>query len=326
MSQRLRARAGDERGFSLILTLIVLVVVTALAFTALDAVSGGVGTTRSDLDQKRALLAAYAGLSAYTQELGNNSNYWASCPTATSVTVPGSADDRSIETYSYKELPATFAPSNDDTACDPSDPVSTEIESGTAAPGTFRVEFTGTSQPASGTGSATYKRSIVAQFSPNRFLNYVYFTSYEELDPVAQDPSNPDYTDCDRYLWSTPARDPSLCDAIQFASTDVINGPLHSNDEVTYCGGTTFGAVANHRETRSRRTRSSTPAAARRRSTGRRRRTRWATAGATCRSHRTTRSCSRSPMRGTAPTRTAATRTPAASSPVRRRSRSTADR
>jgi Tfp pilus assembly protein PilX len=230
----------EERGFSLVIAVMVLASVSVMTMAAVNGVIGGVGTTRSDLDQKRALLAAYAGLSAYTQALGANSNYWASCPTATNVTVPGSTDDGSIETYSYKELPATSAPSNDQT-CDTSNPLSTEVESNDASAGTFRVEFTGTSQPASGTRARIYARSIVAQFTPNRFLNYVYFTNYEELDPVAANPSNPDYTDCDTYLWSTPARNTNTCTGIEFAPVDQINGPFHSNDEVTYCGSTTFG-------------------------------------------------------------------------------------
>jgi Tfp pilus assembly protein PilX len=238
---RARRRTQDERGFSLILTVVVLAVVTVMVFASIDAVTGGAGTTRSDLDQKRALLGAYAGLSAYTQALANNPNYWTGCPTKSSVTVPGSTDDNSIETYSYKQLVATSAPSNDNTSCDSSNPVATEVESNDAASGSFRVKFTGTSQPASGNASATYTRSIVAQFAPNRFLNYVYFTNYEELDPVAENPSNPDYADCDTYLWSSPARMPSLCQGIEFAPGDEVNGPLHSNDEIEYCGGTTFG-------------------------------------------------------------------------------------
>jgi Tfp pilus assembly protein PilX len=236
----LRGRFAHERGFSLILTLIVLSVVTVMVFGAFDAVIGGAGTTRENLDQKRALLAAYAGLSAYTQALNNNSNYWSTCPTATNVTVPGSTDAGSVETYSFNELPASSAPSNDNT-CDSSNPVSTEVESGNVAAGTFRVEFVGSSKPASGGSGPSATRTVVAQFAPNRFLNYVYFTNYEEEDPVAANPSSPDYTDCETYLWSTPPRSTSNCTGIVFGSQDVINGPLHSNDEVTICGSPTFG-------------------------------------------------------------------------------------
>jgi Tfp pilus assembly protein PilX len=245
---RHRDRSG-ERGFSLILTIVVLAVVTVMVFASIDAVTGSVGTTRSDLDQKRALLAAYAGLSAYTQALDNNSNYWATtgCSSPQSnVTVPGSADDGSVEKYSWVEMVATSAPSNDNTSCDASNPVATEIESGTSAPGTFRVKFTGASQPASGTAAPTYSRSLVAQFVAQRFLNYVYFTNFEEVDPYALDPASPN-TLCDVYLYEDPTRDNSTgsggdgCTGIHFAATDVVAGPLHSNDEVTYCAGATFG-------------------------------------------------------------------------------------
>jgi Tfp pilus assembly protein PilX len=233
--------ATEERGFSMLLAIVMLATVSILMYGAFSAIDGSAGTTRLDLDQKRALAAAYAGLSAYTESLNANENYWASCPTATNVTVPGSADDGSTERYSFHELVASSAPSNDNAACDSGAPLSTEIESGNASAGTFRVEFTGMSGPTSGSAQHIATRSIVAQFVPNRFLNYVYFTNYEELDPYAVNPTNPDTSDCDVYLWQSPARNTTTCPGIEFAPTDIISGPLYSNDEVQYCGSTTFG-------------------------------------------------------------------------------------
>ena len=246
---RLRALVAEERGFSLIVALMVLASVTILMYTAFNAVDGSSGTTRLDLDQKRALAAAYAGLSAYTEQLNANSNFWASCPSAgatgltgtTGVTVPGSTDDGSTETYSYLELPASSEPTTDGSTCDTSDPIASEIEANDTAAGTFRVKFTGTSGPTTGTAQHTSVRSIVAQFEPNRFLNYVYFTNYEEVDPVAENPASPDYQDCDQYLAPEGHRDSSKCPGIEFAPTDDVAGPLHSNDVVEYCGGTSNG-------------------------------------------------------------------------------------
>ena len=40
-----------------------------MVFGAIDAALYNTGTTRTDLDQKRALLAAYAGLSVYDLSL-----------------------------------------------------------------------------------------------------------------------------------------------------------------------------------------------------------------------------------------------------------------
>ena len=61
--------------------------------------SDNVQSTRTDLDQKRALLAADAGRSVYQQAINANPNYWSTCPdsgavgatgqTGTAVTVPG---------------------------------------------------------------------------------------------------------------------------------------------------------------------------------------------------------------------------------------------
>jgi type II secretory pathway pseudopilin PulG len=228
---------GGERGFSLILTVIVVFVVTVMLAGAFDAVFYNVQATRNDLDQKRALLAAQAGLSAYVQRLNTNPDYWETTCTSsgypTSIAVPGSPDAGGTEYYSYQELPASTAPSTDD-KCDTANPLSTMIESSGVASGTFRVKFIGTS------GKIT--RSIVAQFAPGSFLNYVYFTNFEIGDPAATGDA---VADCDSFYQS--GRDNSKCGgAIDFVTGDAVNGPFHSNDTVFMCGTPSFGGTTTN--------------------------------------------------------------------------------
>jgi hypothetical protein len=227
--------ARGERGFSLVLTVIVLFVVTALLGGAFDAVFFNSRATRNDLDQKRALLAADAGLSIYDQQLNANPNYWDTCPSGgatglTGLSVPGSTDNGSTEYYSYKTLPATGS-----TGCNTSNPIATTIEpsSSAAAAGSFRAEFTGSS------GKIT--RTIVAQFQPPSFLNYVYFTNYEIGDPTALNE-----TGSTANTWSTPVpRNDNNCGgAINFITGDSINGPMHSNDDLAVCGTPSFGSTS----------------------------------------------------------------------------------
>ncbi len=77
--------------------------------------------------------------------------------------------------YTVEEIPA-----NGRTACSPSDPVNSLIDTDTA---TFRVRITGralgpTLQPMGP------KRSILATFKRKSFLDYIYFTDFEILDPT----------------------------------------------------------------------------------------------------------------------------------------------
>jgi hypothetical protein len=233
LRQRLAAR--DERGFSLVLTVMVMFVVTALLAGAFDAVFFNTQATRNDLDQKRALLAAEAGMSIYQQQLNSNPNYWDTCPAGgttglTGLSVPGSTDNGSTEYYSYKTLPATGS-----TGCNAASPIPTTIESTGAAAGSFRAEFTGSS------GKIT--RTIVAQFQPPSFLDYIYFTNYEIGDPAALGESPSLTTYCTNYYWAG-RNDDSCGGAIDFITGDAINGPLHSNDDLAVCGSPSFGSTS----------------------------------------------------------------------------------
>jgi hypothetical protein len=241
----------DEGGFSLIVALVVLSVATLLLFAALDAVLNGAETTRSDLDQKRALLAADAGLAAYVQQLNANPNYWVTCPasggatgaTGSQVTVPGSNDSGSIESYTYQNVPASGF-----SACDPNNAIASMIQSGSgSSAGTFRVKFTGSSHP-SGASTAPATRTIVAQFKPASFLQYIYFTNYEIEDPSATGDSQ---TACAVHYWALPypatgnTRNSNCGGAIDFITGDALNGPVHSNDDMFICGNPSFGSTGS---------------------------------------------------------------------------------
>ena len=238
----------------MIVAIVVLSVSSLLAFAAIDAVNGDVQLTRNDLDQSRALLAADAGLAAFRQQLNLNANYWNTCPgangatgvtgitSATGATVPGSTDGGSTEHYTYRDLPATTAPSTD-SHCDTSDPDATIIEGNSAGSGSFRVEVMGTSGKVS--------RTIVAQFRPQSFLNYVYFTDYETPDPlVTGGTCESTYGNGNEvYYWASPspttgASRNTTCGTIDFITGDDIAGPLHSNDDLFISGSPTFGRSA----------------------------------------------------------------------------------
>jgi Tfp pilus assembly protein PilX len=230
-------RARDERGFTMLLSLYVLIVTTLLLGAAYVAVLTDTHLARNDLDQKRAYAAAQAGISQYSFDLNQNPNFWESCtPPSGSV---GATDSGSTETYVVKSLIASTAP-NGTTTCSTSNPIGTMIEANTLtggganpAAGTFRMSATGTSNNVS--------RTIVAQYKRNSFLNFVYYTDYETLDPAAL-PGHP--TDCARHYSDVPGRGSDCSSPISFITGDHINGPLHSEDTLAICGTPTFGRTS----------------------------------------------------------------------------------
>jgi len=240
----LRRLRREERGITLLLTLFVLTVTTFAVAGTYVAVVGDSQLSRNDLDQQRAYSAAQAGIAAYTYQLNQDANYWEQCNSLPSnaasggqSAVPNSTDGGSTEYYSVTPLVASTSTSS---TCDPTNALATMIEgpslaSGAANPagGTFRISSTGTSNNVS--------RTIVAQYKRQSFLNFVYYTDYETLDPVTlynpnSNPTEP--TDCARHY---PNRGSDCAGPIDFLSGDQINGPLHSEDTLAICGTSSSG-------------------------------------------------------------------------------------
>jgi Tfp pilus assembly protein PilE len=239
---RPKIHAAAEHGFTMIVTLIVLLISSLLMAAAFAAATGDVHLTRNDTYAKKAYYAAQAGVSNYAFHLNADFNYWTYCKAAGNEAlnlygetplktraVPGSTDEK----YAIQLLPATTAPENDK-KCDVNNPVATMIESGTANTGTFRIESTGY--------SGHEKRTILATFAHTSFLNYLYYTQYETLDPVTYSPAR---YQCEAYRGVRP--EPPECENIQFVSADVVNGPLHTEDEASICGEPTFGRNSGDR-------------------------------------------------------------------------------
>jgi Tfp pilus assembly protein PilX len=236
-------RARREDGFIMIVTLGVLLVTSLLVAAALDAAQGDLNLTRNDLDQKDAYYAAQAAIADYQFHLNQDVNYWTYCttvPQPTAVNQIGSTANRRMvagsttESYAIELLPA-----NGFSSCDPNNPINTMIEHTGSAAGTFRIRATGYSR--------NVQRSIVATFRRSSFLDFLYYTDYETLAPTAY--SSPSdraaaATACSVY-WRD-GRPPAgggrnYCAQIFFKTGDVINGPLHTEDQLAICGSPVFG-------------------------------------------------------------------------------------
>ena len=220
-----------------------LVTVLLVTFVLLILVAGtiayAVGSqplSRRDQDWNAALSSAEAGLDDYLYRLNQNDQYYlygqttATAPCNTALPAP---PDGNLAFGQFVPVP------------------------GTTSNATFRycVDTSYLSQGAIvvwSTGkAANVTRTVQATFRRRSFIDYLYFTDYETTDPAAYpvagfNTNNSTWAQANcttHYYESRPSAPPyndSNCVDINFASGDVINGPLHSNDAILICGSATF--------------------------------------------------------------------------------------
>gem|GEM_PF-966778 len=269
---RLPGRAREERGFTMVTVMAVMLCVTLLSIAALAAAQGDLGPGAHDRGRKVAYAAAEAGVQNYLFHLAQDPNYWTKCTTGAAPHavnnpwngVSPAADPRTwavleggASRYTIELLPA-----NGTAACSTANPDATTIDT---ASGTFKIRATGEDV---GEGA---KRSIVATFRRKSFLDYLYFTDKEtraaglygmnlvsrvtrEKGGAGRDLETWAKEECDRYWGNDPALggrglasyvgeyqrpdgvwvDTALfpCNDAEFKADDVIAGPLHTNDEI----------------------------------------------------------------------------------------------
>jgi len=255
-----------EGGFTMIATVIAMSILMLLAAVAVAAVNGDTHITRRDLDQKKAFEAAKAGIDDYAYHLASNSGYWAECasvPTPNAVNQQNSTTKRRpVPGGTGAEYAIELLPATGQSTCNPSTiqtATTSMIETGETLPGSFRIRSNGFSGPA--------KSSIVATFKPPSFLDYVYFTQRETLDPVSYGFENGSkelekaYSQCaltwQQGRYNTPIREyyvtnrrgekelvPEYCFKISFATGDQVRGPVHTNDAFAINGTPTLGRTS----------------------------------------------------------------------------------
>ncbi|MDA0166448.1 hypothetical protein OM076_39655 [Solirubrobacter ginsenosidimutans] len=249
MIMQLNARA--ERGFSMFIVIMAMFVTSMFVAAAFAAANGDLPVSGVAVQRKSTYAAAEAGLNFYLNRLQVDPDYWTKCasgpaPNGSELnpvnqlwdgsgadprrwrTIPGATDQYTIE----------LIPAPGYTSCDTTKQQSfVDLDTGT-----FKIKATGRTS-----STATRTRSIIATFRRDSFLNFVYFTNYENRDPAAEsdkDKREDQQRDCaDKYR---SARAGKGCPEIQFATGDAINGPLHTNDENLYiCSTPTFGRTLN---------------------------------------------------------------------------------
>jgi Tfp pilus assembly protein PilX len=255
MTRRLRIKAED--GYTMAAVMLVLLATSIMAGATFAAVGKDIPFTRASQDRKQAYAAAEAGIEYYLYQLTRDNDYWKTCDTAAGPdgqpnpvnnvdptpaarrwrTVAGTTDAK----FSIELLPANKAPKCEvSTSTKPTQADDTMIDKST---GTFRIRSTGMSRGV--------RRSIVTTFRRNSFLDFIYFTDYEALDPLTIEDAGDRATalsQCVRYRTERTG----WCDDngmnITFPDWDRVKGPLHTNDSLLTCGNPVFGRGTGYQD------------------------------------------------------------------------------
>jgi Tfp pilus assembly protein PilX len=226
-----RVRAQD--GFSLIVVLSVMLITSLLVAAGLTATDTDIHLSYSSANHTQAYYAALGGIQEYDYKLQNEPDYWETCN--------GPSGESEGAHYEVKVLVAESAPTGT-TACSATSPFTTAIEAKGKFANTFRVESTACSGAVKLTTCVKQPptvqvRSVVATFAVTGFLDFAYFTQYEDEDPTL---SGNTAAECEQY-YSVRSKSGARCTEIEFAPEDDVRGPMHTDDAANACGAVEFG-------------------------------------------------------------------------------------
>jgi hypothetical protein len=247
-------RLSADHGFSLFAVMLILLTCGMFVIAGYAAANGDLPLSGRTADRKATFAAAEAGVNFYQFHLNQDNDYWLKC---TNVSKPNATESSPVnqmwsgagtDPRAWRTIPGTPAqytiellPIKGASSCIEGDGKSMLDPEANA----FRIRSTGRPTPTS-----KVRRSIVATFRRTGFLDFLYFTDYETLDPSAYATTS-DVANANKYCAERPRgqRTGWSCLEIQFADNDAVNGPMHSNDTILMCGTPTFGRDAKDRVT-----------------------------------------------------------------------------
>jgi Tfp pilus assembly protein PilE len=232
------ARLASEDGFTLMVALGVMLVTSLLLAAAFAASRGDIQLSHRNTVQKQAYYAALAGIQEYEYHLQANPDYWETCSTP-SKEVPGQKElpgQEVDEHYEIKLLVASTAP-KEFKECSTASPFASMIQSSGVEANTFRIESIGTAGNKA-VASSYATRALVATFHVIGFLNFIYFTQYEDGDPALYGGPKA----CENYYPKRVSLGINKeCTTIEFADGDTVEGPMHTDDATDICAPAYFG-------------------------------------------------------------------------------------
>lgn len=233
-------RLKGQGGFTTVTLMGVLMVGGLLVAASFAAVQPDISQSRDDQDTKQAYAAAESGLQWYMNGLARDNVYYLKCdnPPAPNANEVAPVNRKYVSgAFKWRNVPGgqskygvELMPAPGFTACDPANQYSM-IDS----EGNMQLRVSGRSRDET--------RTIIATLKRQNFLDYIYFTHFETLDPAAySDPATAQST-CAKFR----AQRTNYCTEIQFDADDDVVGPFHTNDNIMVCGSTKFGENSSDR-------------------------------------------------------------------------------
>ena len=213
----MRNRNGQQ-GVAMITVMMIVVVLSLLMVASLNYAMQGEPPSRRDQDWNAALAAAQAGVDDYLYRLQQDDEYL-----QYSATNPPTPANAAFTGWHDIPGPANAGQFH-------------YSASNVASQGIVQVVSTGRVRGV--------QRTVRANLRRRGFLDYLYLTDYESLDPQSGYYSDPTTAtaQCSRYWWA--GRPTGTCVRISFVTGDTINGPLHTNDTISVNGNPRFNGKA----------------------------------------------------------------------------------
>lgn len=206
----IRRSIAGEHGFTMIFAIGAMLITSLLVFASFTFTINDEHLSYVNTLQKQAFLAAASGIQEYEHHLQINDDYWETACSGPAGKVSGEEH----ESYETSVLGANGQ------TCSTASPFATMIEKAGANANTFRVKSIGK--------AGNEKRTLIATFRVAGFLDFAYFTQYEDEDPTL---SGHTEKECGRYYEEAgKSTRSSNCVNIEFAKEDSVNGPVHTDD------------------------------------------------------------------------------------------------
>jgi hypothetical protein len=203
------ARNG-QAGQALLFVLIAVALLMSIPLAIATTIVNQLPQTTRNLNWDAAYEVAQAGLNDYLQRLdlnGSYSVYNAGNPNGNSAfSAWVQASTTPAEYYSYTP---TIVPSS----------------------GLISLKVSGES----GTGASRVVRTFEYTIRPNTSLDDVYWSNYETVDPAL----GSGFANCN-YFYGQSTTYPATSCINQFNSSDIIDGPVFTNDTIRTCGSPVF--------------------------------------------------------------------------------------
>ena len=247
---RLQARFDalrSERGFSMIIVVGVMAASSLFVAAAFSAANGDLPLTRDSQDRKQAYAAAEAGINFYQYHLNQDPDYWTKC---TTVPAPNGTELQPVnqawngagaDPRRWRKVPGSGDRVHDRAAAGERQRAVHRRQPDDDDPGLDRRR-SASARPAARAPASKLRRTLVATFRRKSFLDFLYFTDFETVDPLAYyrpaDQARAASECADKYR---SRRAPRGATRSSSPTPTRSTGPFHTNDDILTCGTPIFG-------------------------------------------------------------------------------------